>query len=63
MILCLTSWQEVVTAAQQAGSSQQFTSNQYTVHIDRIANIFRFVRLQFQNRCIVQSLDILVSVS
>ncbi|KAG0561064.1 hypothetical protein KC19_9G034400 [Ceratodon purpureus] len=38
----LTPLQEVVTAAQQAGSSQQFTSNQYTVHIDRIANIFRY---------------------
>ncbi|XP_024389574.1 transportin MOS14 [Physcomitrium patens] len=34
--------QQVVTAAQQAGSSQQFTSNQYTVHIDRITNIFRY---------------------
>lgn len=38
----LTPLQQVVTAAQQAGSSQQFSSNQYSVHIDRIANIFRY---------------------
>jgi hypothetical protein len=31
--------------AQQAGSSEQFSSSQYTVHIDRIANIFRYVNI------------------
>lgn len=38
LLFCI---QQLVTAAQQAGSSQQFSSNQYTVYIDRIANIFR----------------------
>lgn len=33
--------QEVIT--QAAGSSQQFSTNQYTVPIDRLANIFRYV--------------------
>ncbi|KAG6551513.1 hypothetical protein Mapa_006936 [Marchantia paleacea] len=35
--------EELVTAAQQAGSSQTFTANQYIAHIDRIGNIFRYV--------------------
>lgn len=42
--LCLpavAALQEVIT--QAAGSSQQFNANQYTVPIDRLANIFRYV--------------------
>lgn len=42
--LCLpavAALQEVIT--QAAGSSQQFSANQYTVPIDRLANIFRYV--------------------
>jgi transportin-3 len=35
--------QQLVAVAQQAGSSEQFSSSQYTVHIDRIANIFRYI--------------------
>ncbi|GLJ36877.1 hypothetical protein SUGI_0745270 [Cryptomeria japonica] len=43
-------WMPVVTPLQQvitqeAQSSQQMNANQYTVPIDRIANIFRFVNL------------------
>ncbi|KAH9568191.1 hypothetical protein CY35_03G065200 [Sphagnum magellanicum] len=35
--------QQLVAVAQQAGSSEQFSSSQYTVHIDRVANIFRYI--------------------
>ncbi|KAJ7520942.1 hypothetical protein O6H91_19G031100 [Diphasiastrum complanatum] len=39
----LTPLQQLVTAAQQASSEQQFSARQYTILIDRVANIFRYV--------------------
>lgn len=44
--LCLplaTLLQQVVTEAQQAGSAQHVSSSSYTITIDRLANIYRYV--------------------